>query len=105
MRQTEYSFEELKDLSVDSRCDRCSVLNEIGEISLGNNEEAKQARNFLKGLLRNMNPSDRIYAFGYLSEATGLDQKTIDEIEIFEANPENIGIISGVIEQRKIRGS
>lgn len=90
---------------MDSRCDRCSVLNEIGEISLGDNEEAKQAINFLKGLLRNMNPSDRLYAFGYLSEATGLDQKTLDEIKIFEANPENADIISGVKEQRETRGS
>ena len=90
---------------MDSRCDRCSVLNEIGEISLGDNEEAKQAINFLKGLLKNMNPSDRLYAFGYLSEATGLDQKTLDEIKIFEANPENADIISGVKEQRETRGS
>ena len=90
---------------MDSRCDRCSVLNEIGEISLGNNEEAKQAINFLKGLLRNMNPSERLYAFGYLSEATGLDQKTLDEIKIFEANSENADIISGLKEQRGIRGS
>lgn len=90
---------------MDSRCDRCFVLNEIGEISLSDNEEAKQARNFLKGLLRNMNPSDRLYAFGYLSETTGLDQKTLDEIKIFEANPENADIISGVKEQREIRGS
>jgi len=90
---------------VDSRCDRRSVLNEIGEISLGDNEEAKQARNFLKGLLRNMNPSDRLYAFGYLSKAMGLDQKTLDEIKIFEANPENEDIISGLKEQRGIQGS
>ena len=90
---------------MDSRCDRCSVLNEIGEISLGDNEEAKQAINFLKGLLKNMNPSDRLYAFGYLFEATGLDQKTLDEIKIFEANPENADIISGLKEQRETRGS
>ena len=86
-------------------CNRCLALNEIGEISQSDSDEAEKARDFLSGLLEAMNPSDRFYAFSYLFGSTELDQETFNKIEEFKTNLDNEDIISQAEAQRETRRS
>lgn len=84
---------------------RCFILNKIGEISIGDNGEAKEARDFLSGLLKSNEPSDRFYAFCWLSGSAELDQETLDKIEEFKADPNSGDIISQAEESMRARRS
>ena len=70
---------------------------------MDNDGEMEEARNFLSGLLESEEPSDRFYAFCYLSELTELNQEILDKIGGFRTDPNNGDIISQAEESMRMQ--
>lgn len=100
MKQTELTLEELQEeLEIPISFPKCFIINEIGIVGIGEDDEARGAQECLLKLLDGENISDRHLAFCWLSSIREKTGDVVNRLKEFEKKPRNTVFIEIAKEQ------